>query len=225
MYHVKKLDINRNPFIGLYLSASDKALLSSPFIPESALQLAKETLFPAKICAVTIGSSHLTGLFTVMNSNGCIVPKFAEDKEVQKITKELELNVCKVPDEFSAIRNNFLVNDRACVVNESLPKIEQKKVSDCLDVEVFPMRTGGLPTVGSLNVVTNKGLIGFNDLEEDEFNSMLKIFHVKGTTGTCNFGTVSISLGIVANSTGALAGSFSTGFELGTTYQALSGEE
>ncbi len=223
MFKVAKLDINRNPFIGLYLAASENAVIYSNFLQERTISTIVDTLKPKITCVTSIGSSYLTGLFSVLNSNGIVVPKFTEDQEISRIKKELGINVYKLDDRFSAVRNNLLANDNACIVNKKISKTDQMRIRDCLGVEVFPTKTK-LPTVGSINVVTNKGLLGYNDATDEELNWLSSTLKVNAVRGTCNFGTTATSLGIAANSNGAIVGAMSTGFELGTVHQALSGE-
>ncbi len=222
MFKISKLDVHRNPFIGLYLAASDDNLLYSPFVLDKLVSIIIDILKPKRVCRTGVAESHLTGLYTVMNSNGAVLPNLAEDIEVKRVKQELGINVCRIDDRFSAVLNNVLVNDNACVVNPHLPREEQRKISDCLGVEVFSSKLS-IPTVGSVNVVTNSGLLGYNNAKESELQWLSRMLKVKFNRATSNFGTISTAYGVVANSNGCLAGSLSTGFEMGAMYQALSG--
>ncbi len=224
MYEVSKLEINRNPYIGLYLTASDDALLCSKYVPEKVVQKAASVLKVKKICITSIGDSYLTGLFTVINSHCVLVPEFTEDAEIETIETKLGLKVCKIDNRFSAIRNNFLINDKNCILNENMPKSEWKKIEKYTGVEVNAARIGTIPTIGSINVLTNKGLLCYNNASEKDSAWLSRVLKVNIVKGTCNFGTISTGLGIVANLHGALAGSHSTGFELGNIFEALSGD-
>ncbi|MFH1247040.1 MAG: translation initiation factor IF-6 [Candidatus Micrarchaeota archaeon] len=225
LFEISKVEINRNPFIGLYLSACDNFLIHSPYVPEKIAETAVSILKPKKTCVTNIGNSNLSGLFSVLNSNACLVPQFADDIEVKKIESELGVNVCKVLDSFSAIKNNVVLTDKACILNPSMPASQQEKIRDAVGVEVFSVGVGEVSTVGSLNVATNKGLLCYNRATEKEFTWLSKVLKVKAVRGTCNFGTVAISLGMVANSKGVLIGGLSTGFEVSNIFEALSGDE
>lgn len=168
-----------------------------------------------------LGNSTLTGLFSAMNSNAVLVPSFAEPEEVKKIEKDLGVNVCKIDDRFSAVKNNVILTDKACILNENMSRGEQKKIGDAVGVEVFASKISGLSVVGSVNVATNKGLLAYNHASEQELLWLSKVLKVKVRRGTCNFGTVANSLGIVANSNGAVVGSISSGYELGNILSAL----
>ena len=224
VYKIAKIEVHQNPFIGLYLTASDEFLLSSHYAPSRWTSVIHETLKPKKTCTVNIANSHLTGLFTIANSQCVIVPRFIEESEVKKIKHELEVNTCKIDDRFSAVKNNVVLTDKICLVNEDLPKSDQNRISDCSGVEVIPWKVNGVHMVGAVNVATNKGLLAFNNALQKEIKWLSKTFGVKPVRGTCNFGTVTTSLGITANSHGALVGSMTTGFETATIYEALSGE-
>lgn len=183
------------------------------------------TLKPKKTCTVNIGNSHLTGLFSVANSNCAVVPQFVEDGEVNKIKRELGINVCRLDDRFSAVKNNVILTNAICIVNPQLPKAEQKKLADCAGVEVVASIVKTCQTIGAVNVATSNGLLAFNNASTKDLEWLCKVLKVPGVRGTCNFGTNALSLGIVANSRGALIGALTTGFESSIIYQALSSGE
>ncbi len=224
-FQVVKIEVNRNPFIGLYLTASDDAVLCSHFVPDNLLRLINDVLKPSKILPVSIADSHLTGIYTAMNSTGVALPGFTDDKTLHFIKRELGVNVCKIDDRFSAVRSNVLVNDSLCMVNAHMARGEHKKLADCFDAEVIPLKFGKVSTIGAVNVVTNKGVLAYNDASENELQLLSKAFKFKAIPATCNFGTPATSFGVIANKNGALIGSNSTGFEAGLVYEALSGEQ
>lgn len=198
-------------------------MLTSPYVSEKVINLAKTVLKPKEICITTIGNSHLTGLFSVANSHGIALPSFVEKNELRKI-ELLGLSVYEVDERFSAIKNNFLVNDKAVVINEHIPKKEYADMSKCFGVTVCTTQLNNLSTIGAVNVVTNKGLLAYNKASERELHWLANEFKVRAVRGTCNFGSVATGLGIVANSHGALVGASTSGFEMSNVFQALSGE-
>ncbi len=224
MFEVKRLDIHKNPFIGLFFSCSENVLIYSPFLQSESVEKIKSVLKPDRSCCVSVGSSHLTGLFTVLNSHGVVVPEFIEENEMKKIERETGLKVCTVESRFSAVKNNVLANDEAGLVNQRVSKTQREIIAKCLGVGVEPKRISGLSTVGAINLVTNNGLIGYNNASDAELHVLSQFFNVPVVRSTCNFGTSAVGLGVVANCHGALVGSASTGFELGNVYAALSGD-
>ncbi len=221
-FEINKLEVNRNPFIGLYFTASEDTLLCAPSIPQKDLEIAVNTLKPKKICLTFLASSTLVGLFSVANSNGVILPTFIEPSESSKIKKELAINVALIDDKYSAIRNNIVANDKGCLASDIISSQEVKKIRDCLDVEVVKSPVGGIKTVGSVNVATNEGVYGYNGMDEEYSKLLRDVLKVKVGRGTINLGTVANSLGIAANSKGAVVGSLSSGFEISSVYEALS---
>ena len=118
--------------------------------------------------------------------------------------------------------NNILCNNKACLVNPEIPATEAKKIGDCLGVEVFRQKIG-IRTSGSANVVTDKGLLAFNETSEVEMKYLEKIFGIKGIVTTTNFGNPFNGFAVVANAKGALVGETSTGVEVQRIFEALSG--
>ena len=225
MFEITKLEVNRNPFIGLYFTASDNALLYAPSIPEKTMRLAEQILKPKKISRSNIAHFHLVGLFSVMNSNGILLPDFCEEAERKKIETDLELRSTLIDDRFSALRNNIIANDNGALVNGDMTHEEIRKIQDCLDVEVVKMHMGPVKTIGAMSVSTNNGALLFNGVAGSEAELVEKVLKVKVTRGTTNLGAIANSYGVVANRHGALVGSLSSGFEVAGVYEALSGGE
>ena len=167
-----------------------------------------------------INSSPLLGLFAAMNSNGVVLPSFADEDEKKQL-RQAGLNVHTL--ERLSPGNNLVVNDKGGLAGEKVPRLELGKLSDCLGVEVQQMRFGDFPLAPS-TVVTNKGLLAYNELTELELKRLETLFGVRGANGTSNMGVYFNSLGVVANSRGALIGSKTSGFESQKIFEALGGE-
>ncbi len=210
----------RNPHIGLFIRVNEEIAI----IPKNT----HKKLFPrlqgaldVELVEIYLAQSPILGIFSVLNSNGCIVTALAEKAEVKPL-KEKGLNVYFL-DERYAPGNNILANDYAALVNPDIPKNELKKISDCLGVEVFNQPVANLPTVGSTNVVSNKGLLAYHELSEIELKMFEKIFKVRGTRGTVNLGSPANSFGVIANSKGAVVGDATSGAEMQRIYEGLFG--
>ena len=220
-YKISKFEIYKNPYIGLYISASDKIALVSPVLPEKLIPVIKETLGVEKLHSTFLASSTLTGIYSVLNKKGVIVPEFAEDNEVHKLKHELGLNVVRISDPFCAVKNNVTVNDKIAFCNHNIKKHDLDKIRDGLGIEVFPVKIGKVNMVGSHNLITNVGSLAFNEATDSEMELLRT--HIGNTVKTTvNLGVTAIAAGVVANSHGALVGSSSSGFELGNIFQGLS---
>ncbi len=223
-YKVSKFEIYKNPYIGLYISTSDKIAIAPPTLPEKLLPVIKETLQVDTLHLTFLASSTLTGVYSVLNTKGIIVPAFAEDGEIHRLKKELGLNVVKISDPFCAVKNNITVNDKFALCNDYIKKHDLQMIKDALDVEVISLKVGKVHTVGSHNVLTNAGLLAFNEATDQEME-VLRKFTGTAVKTTVNLGVTAIAAGIVANSKGALVGGSSSGFELGNIYQGLSNQQ
>lgn len=213
-----KASFYNNPFIGLYLRASDELVAVPKNIPSKTLEAAQAAL-GARIFHASISQSNLLGIFSVMNSSGALLSSLAEPAEAA-LFKQQGLNIDFL--EPLSPGNNVAANDKAALASHHLSKHELKRVEDCLGVEVFQHRFATPSIITSL-AVTNKGFVAHNDLTETELKILEKIFGVHGMQATVNGGTVFNGIGLVANSRGALVGEATSGFEVQRIYEALFG--
>ena len=219
---VRKTAIERNPFLGLFLRANESLALAPIGLPEKTQRQLEEGL-GVTVVKLLVNQSNLLGIYCALNSKGIIVPSFAEAKEVQ-LLKDQGLNVYKLDSQWGAAGNNILVNDHAALINPALPSTEAKKIADCLGVEAAQGYVSGIPTVGSINVVTNKGLLAYNRITDIELKRLESLFKVTGLMGSANLGVPFVGIWMVANTNGALMGDMTSGVEVQRTFHALSGE-
>ncbi|MBM3228843.1 translation initiation factor IF-6 [Candidatus Parvarchaeota archaeon] len=207
-----------NQFVGLYFCTSDKLTLVPRGLHQKMpgkLGVLGTTLVEASVC-----SSSLLGLYCSMNSNGIVVPDCIEQNEMAALKKE-GLNVCVLECNRNACGNNIAANDYGAVANPLLPKACLSRISDALGVEVVQSDIAGMETVGCCVAATNKGFVAHNESSEQELKFISSVLKVEGGVGTCNMGTPFPKLGIVANSTGALVGEATSGFELARIESSL----
>ena len=221
---ITKFAIHKNPFVGLNFKANDHLVLVPKALSDHHRKTVESTLeVPSH--AISINQSDLLGLFVAMNSNGIVVPSFIEDDEIAHLRKVTKLNVATI-ESHCACGNSILCNDNAAVLHPTVDRFEAKKIADVLGVETFTHDLlSKIATVGAINVVTNKGLLAYNEMPEVELKKLERLFKVKGNVGTCNMGVPFVGMGVVANSKGALVGSASSGYELQRIYEALFGDE
>ncbi|MFH0971308.1 MAG: translation initiation factor IF-6 [Candidatus Micrarchaeota archaeon] len=217
---IRKTSFYKNPFIGLYIRANERIALVPKNIHEKIVPIVKEAL-QVEIVPIFLCQSPVLGIFSALNSNGCVVSALAEKHEVRPL-RELGLNVFFMDEKF-APGNNILANDKSALVNPRIPRPEQKKIGDCLGVEVFSHPIANLQTVGSENVVTNRGLFAFGEISEVELKMAERIFGVRGTPGTVNSGSNANSYGVVANTKGAIVGESTSGAEIQKIFEGLFG--
>ncbi|MBI5229265.1 translation initiation factor IF-6 [Candidatus Micrarchaeota archaeon] len=216
---IRKTAIRKNPYIGLFLKANDEFVLVPKNCPPKVTAVAEETLGVEPI-PVSVNQSPLIGIFSAMNSNACVLSALIEKEEVTALRKT-GLNLFFIDERWGAVCNNVLMNDKAALVNPAIPESEVKKLG--LGIEVFQQPISGIATIGSVNVVTNKGVLAYNEITDIELKGLEKMFGVKGLNGSVNMGLIFNSLGVVANSKGALVGELTSGFEIQRIYEALFG--
>ena len=90
-----------------------------------------------------------------------------------------------------------------------------------LTVHVHRRTIAGLKTVGMAGTATNKGLLVHPRATAQELAFLEDIFELPVDVGTTNYGTPMVGSGLLANSKGYVAGSKTTGYELGRIEGAL----
>ncbi len=214
--HLSKSAYSNNSFIGLFAKANNSVALAPHQAHTKFISSLKDNLsVPVK--TLSISQSNLIGLSTVMNSNGIVV-QYPMDKEERKILDSIGLPICKIDGISPAM--NILANDFGCWISPRVNESTAKRIGECLNVKVHN-QPFSIPALASCTVVTNSGFLTTSELTETEIKHLEKIFNVKGGSGTCNLGVPFNSLGVIANSNGALVGQDTSGFEVQRIYQAL----
>ncbi|MCE4606480.1 MAG: translation initiation factor IF-6 [Desulfurococcales archaeon] len=224
-FRVEYFDYRGNPNVGVYIVANNKLALIPMDLNPKDVEIIQGVL-GVDVFHLKISDTSLLGVLVALNDNGIIVPRTSSDPEIRKLknivrTVGLELGV--LPSRNNAIGNMILTNNKAALVYPELDDNSLKIISDVLDVEVTKKSIIGIPTVGSLGVITDRGGIVHRDVTDDELDWLSDYFKVDIMTGTINFGVSFIKTGLVANSKGGLVGSETTGPELVRIQMALGG--
>ncbi|MCL4329255.1 MAG: translation initiation factor IF-6 [Candidatus Thermoplasmatota archaeon] len=216
---VRSVSVLRSNFIGVYLKASEDMVLVPPRIEEDSLLAIEEEL---KVSATKafINGTNLVGAMSVMNSNGIILPSgYLGDYD---LNIPGDRNVLYLEDKINAIGNDIVANDKGAMVHTGFSKSSVRKIQEALGVEVIRGTIGKSKTVGSVSVVTAKGMIVTPDTTEEERSELSSFFKVPVKDATANFGSVYVGSSVVANSKGVLVGESSTPIEIGRIDDALS---
>jgi len=211
-------DIDGNPYIGVFCAASERLAIvhrgTEPGIVKSigeALEVPVVTTF--------IAGSTVVGSLVAMNSNGAVVTNFAETDEVARLPSGLRIG--RMEKRLNAAGNNILANDRAAVVHPKASRDTVAMLRDVLGVEVERRQVAGVDTVGSVCLVTSKGLLCHPRTGEAELRWLSEFFGVPGSITTLNYGNPYLGACAVANSKGALVGSRTTPIEMGRLEDGL----
>jgi len=213
-------DVFGNASIGVYSLVNDRIAIVPPQVPDSKRQKVEEWL-KVKVIATTVGKSVVTGALACSNSNGVILPPFAQEEEIEAIKSASDLNVTIMDTKKTAYGNLILANDRGAVADPRLEKRVLNKIGDTLGVEVVSNEIAGLPYVGSLATATNKGVLAHPMVKEEERKVLEDVLKVHVDVGTINCGIPYVATGLLANSNGAVAGFLTTGPEMFIIGQAL----
>lgn len=211
-------DIDGNPYIGVYCSASEKLAVVAESVTSKTRNEISRTL-GVEVLATTIAGSTVVGSLVAMNSNGVIVTNFAEKAELARFPKDL--NIGMMEEKLNASGNNILVTDRAALVHPSASNRAVRVVGDVFGVEVGRGSVAGVQTVGSACVATSKGVVCHPKTSEAELKMISELFKVPATVATLNYGTPYLGACAIANSKGAYVGSRSTPIELGRLEDGL----
>lgn len=213
-------DVFGNACIGVYSLVNDRIAIIPPQVPESKRHKVEEWL-KVKVVATTVGKSVITGALACSNSNGVILPPFAQEEEIEAIKSASDLNVTVMDTKKTAYGNLILANDKGAVADPRLERGVVNKIADTLGVEVVSSEIAGLPYVGSLATATNKGVLAHPMLKEEERKVLEDVFKVHVDVGTINCGIPYVATGLLGNSNGAVTGLLTTGPEMFIIGQAL----
>ena len=216
---MKTVNYFGNPRIGLFIATNNEYTCVPPDCPQPLEEKLEETL-KTKVVKTTIGESVLLGLYSIMNSKGIVLPNIVTQKVIE-IYKRLGLNVCISEDKHNAIGNNIVITDKKGIINKEIGGSERKKIEDALGIELVEQKIAQYLTVGSCCVATNRGFLAHFKTTQEEIEEIKRSLEIDGGRGTINNGVGFVSVGLVANDNGYIAGEQSTAYELGRVVEAL----
>ena len=207
--------------VGCYALTTEKMALVPPQLSVGKVKRLEEAL-KVKAVKTTVGSSVLIGALASANSNGVVLPHFAQDIEIEKIKSGFpEINIALMDTKRTAYGNIVLANDNGAIVDPRLNDKDIASVTEALGVEAVRSEIAGLPYVGSLAVATNRGAIAHPMIKEEEQKLLQSVLKVPVDVGTVNCGIPYVGTGLLGNSEGALVGFITTGPELVIIENAL----
>ncbi|MGB9929480.1 MAG: translation initiation factor IF-6 [Methanosarcina sp.] len=214
---IRTVDIYDTPIIGVFATCTeDLALVPTGTKPEVTTLL--EDSLDVRVVETLVNGSVVVGALSRGNSNGFL---FSHGTDVQELQEKLGVQVEVLPDKLNAVGNIVLANDSAALVHPELSDRALETIARTLKVEVYKGTIAGIKNVGMAGVVTNKGLIVHPKVTSAEREMLEEIFDLPVNIGTTNFGTQMLGSGLLANSKNYLAGSDTTGPELGRIEEAL----
>jgi translation initiation factor 6 len=216
---VIKLSVLRSDFIGVYLRVAEDIVFAPPSIEDESLEALVKELGVTPILTL-VNQTNLVGSLTTINSNGMILPVSYDTDMIPEIPGNR--NILFLKEKINAIGNDIVTNDHGAMVHKGFTQSAVKKIEDALGVEVVKGLIGEVKTVGSVSVVTSKGMIVTPDTTEEERKELSAFFKVPVKDATANFGSMYVGSSVVANSKGVVVGNSSTPIEIGRIDDALS---
>lgn len=208
---IQTLNIYDNPLIGVFATCTEDLVLVPLGTSPEVCTVLEESL-GVRVVETLVNGSVVLGSLSRGNSNGFLLPKGSNNREMEKL---LGVPAETLPDRLNAVGNLVLANDSAALVHPELSDKALEVIARALKVEVFRGTIAGIKTVGMAGAVTNKGLMVHPRVTPQEKDFLEEIFGLSVDVGTTNFGTQMLGSGLLVNSKGFVAGSETTGPELG----------
>lgn len=214
---IRTVDIYDTSIIGVFATCTEDIVLVPPLTKPEVCSLL-EGVLEVRVLEGLINGSIVVGALCRGNSNGFMLPYGARAEDMQKLT---DVPVGILPDRLNAVGNIVLANDSAALVHPDLSDKALETIAGTLKVDVYRGTIAGIKNVGMAGVVTNKGLLVHPKVTASEREALENIFGFPVNIGTTNFGTQMLGSGLLANSKNFVAGSETTGPELGRIEEAL----
>jgi translation initiation factor 6 len=215
---LRKIDIENNPYIGVFCRANEKFLLAPHNAHQTALARISEAL-GVELIIFSVGGCTLIGSLVCSNSHGALLSNIANNSETRQLGAIIPAEVLN--DRLNALGNNILANDFGAVVNPDYGKKSIEQIGNALGVKAVGGTVAALKTVGATAIATNKGVLCHPHTTDKEIALLRETLGVPVSIGTLNYGTPMIGACILANSRGAVVGTPTTTVEIGRVQDAL----
>ncbi|HHV23552.1 MAG: translation initiation factor IF-6 [Methanosarcina sp.] len=214
---IRTVDIYDTPIIGVFATCTEDVVLVPPGTKPETCDILEDSL-DARVIETLVNGSVAIGALSRGNSNGFLFSYGTDTGKIQELTGvKAEI----LPGKLNAVGNIILANDFAALVHPELSDRVIETIANTLKVEVYRGTIAGIKNVGMAGAVTNKGLLVHPKVTSSEREILEEIFELPVYIGTTNFGTQMLGSGLLANSKSYLAGSDTTGPELGRIEEAL----
>ncbi|HDJ38004.1 MAG: translation initiation factor IF-6 [Methanosarcinales archaeon] len=214
----RRLTLNGSTVLGVFARVTEEIAVIPTGTPDTTLHRIEDTLDVISVQTGIAGSS-VVGSLVSGNCNGFVVSRSIHQREIE-VLREFG-SVSQLPGTMTAAGNVILANDTAAIANPRLSDRAMKAISETLGVDARRATIADLDTVGMAGVATNKGVLVHPMASDAEIAVLEEVFDLPVGIGTVNLGSPLIGAGLLANSAGYLAGSDTTGHELGRIEDAL----
>jgi len=207
-----------DPHIGVFARVLEDLAILAPQAPEAFREAIREEL-GADVVDTTIQDSAIVGALAAGNRRGVVVSGLASREEVARISEYCDVMV--LDEGMNAAGNIILANDLFAAVNPDLPPETVEEIGSFLGVPVLRLSFAGFRAVGKVAVATNRGVLVHPRANPAEIARLEEAVEIPIGVGTVNMGSGLVGSGLLANSRGYLAGTGTSGFELGRIEEVL----
>ncbi|WP_277542598.1 translation initiation factor IF-6 [Haloarcula laminariae] len=201
-------------YVGVFARATDDCVLVRPDVDESLAEDISEEL-GVPVIPTTVGRSGTVGALATGNENGLLVSSRVREREIERIQDVVDVPVTELPGRINAAGNVVCCNDSGAYVHPDLSREAVQAVRDGLDVPVERGVIAGVNTVGTAAVATDSGVLCHPKATDGELDALEELLDVPADIGTVNYGGPLVGSGLVANDTGYVCGTDTSGPELG----------
>ncbi len=221
--HFMRGHLNGNPYLGIFACANQSHLFAPIGAHRKAVQAVANVLVAQPIYT-TVAGTELIGTLMVANSEGVLLPPDATEIEIKTISQAVKGRVGILDSRHNALGNLIVANDNGAVVADVYGREEVNEIEATLGVEVRKGTINNLNLVGSLCRATNTAALTSPSASDREIKLIKDTLNVRVERGTANFGVTYVGACILANSEGVVAGTPTTGIEMGKIEQVFEGE-
>lgn len=204
--------------LGVFSAVTENVALIAPDVSKVTAGPLEDALHLETVRTLIAGST-VVGSLACGNRSGFVVSRYAHREELKRLREFGSAQT--IPDVLTATGNIILANDTAAIVHPLLSDQAIDVIAETLSVDVRRATIAGLGTVGMAGVATNKGVLVHPKVSDNEIAILEDTFGLPVDIGTVNFGSPLIGAGLLANSAGYIAGTDTTGPELGRIEDAL----
>jgi len=222
--NIIRTSVNGISSLGAFGLATDRFAIISELWPDKSVEAIEKAL-EVPVIKTNIADTALVGILLAANSNGVVLPRIVNDRDINNIKEGLEddIKIGIVSSNITCLGNCILANKNGAIVHEKIESSTMSIIQDTLDVEVEKGNIIKSPLVGSHALATDRGVIAHPLTTELELTWLSERLGVPANVGTINRGVPYVSVGFFANSRGAIAGKDTTGPELQRLFQTLKG--
>lgn len=212
--------VHGSPYVGVFARATDSILVVRPDIDADVRASIAEELGVHPI-ETTVGGASTVGSLIAGNDTGLVVSGRVTDREFDRLTDAASGAIGRLPGRINAAGNVILANDTGAIVHSNLSEDGVTVVEETLSVPVERGGIAGVRTVGTAAVATKRGVLCHPEATDSELDWVESILDVPADVGTINYGGPLVGSGLLANDSGYVVGSDTTGPELGRIEDAL----